>query len=417
MPRRAGPDHLTVFLSYSRNDGEAAINLRAQLQRCGLSVFKDDERIRAGDLWLDRLQEAVGAAVRRAGRARQSPALDRRRDASGLRPLLCSARRRRAPADLSNPTDGTEAETLPAFLRLFQMTPWNGADALPERLLKDIRHRTIVTNEIAFKDCPFVGLAAFGIDQAHLFFGRQKETPDALACFDTRRGAATVRWLEINGNSGSGKSSLMQAGVLPWWMRGGYGLAPRSRAGGGSGADDAGRAPGRNAGWSISPTRSARRWARLLKTFRTATTPFVIGSAAANRTKRRFCSPSINSRSCSPLPIRESAAGSIGCSLAPWKMPTARCSSFPPCAQTFDRFAEDLPRLVAVRNRLGRPWTLAPIGADGLREVIEGPARLANLNVSEIKAAMVAEARMSRVPYRWSRTRYTGYGRSARAIA
>ena len=45
--------------------------------------------------------------------------------------------------------DGTEAETLPAFLRLFQMTPWNGADALPERLLKDIRHRTIVTNEIA----------------------------------------------------------------------------------------------------------------------------------------------------------------------------------------------------------------------------------------------------------------------------
>ena len=83
----------------------------------------------------------------------------------------------------------------------------------------------------------------------------------------------------------------------------------------------------------------------------------------------------------------------------------------------FDRFAEDLPRLVAVRNRLGRPWTLAPIGADGLREVIEGPARLANLNVSEIKAAMVAEARMSRVPYRWSRTRYTGYGRSARAIA
>ena len=58
-----------------------------------------------------------------------------------------------------------------------------------------------------------------------------------------------------------------------------------------------------------------------------------------------------------------------------------------------DRFADDLPRLVAVRNRLGRPWTLAPIGADGLREVIEGPARLANLDVSEVKAAMVAEAR------------------------
>jgi TIR domain len=53
-------DHSGVFLSYSRHDGEAAINLRGQLQRRGLNVFKDDERIRAGELWLDRLQEAVG---------------------------------------------------------------------------------------------------------------------------------------------------------------------------------------------------------------------------------------------------------------------------------------------------------------------------------------------------------------------
>ena len=63
MPRQCRTGPLDRFLGYSRNDGEAAINLRAQLQRCGLSVFKDDERIRAGDLWLDRLQEAVGVAV------------------------------------------------------------------------------------------------------------------------------------------------------------------------------------------------------------------------------------------------------------------------------------------------------------------------------------------------------------------
>ena len=53
-------EHSDVFLSYNRNDREAAINLRGQLQRCGLNVFKDDERIRAGELWIDRLQEAVG---------------------------------------------------------------------------------------------------------------------------------------------------------------------------------------------------------------------------------------------------------------------------------------------------------------------------------------------------------------------
>ena len=61
-------------------------------------------------------------------------------------------------------------------------------------------------------------------------------------------------------------------------------------------------------------------------------------------------------------------------------------------ADFLDRF-EDLPRLVAVRNRVGRPWTLAPIGTDGLREVIAGPARLAGLDVSEVQEAMVAEAR------------------------
>ena len=119
------PDHSDVFLSYSRNDGGAAINLRGQLQRCGLNVFKDDERIRAGELWLNRLQEAVGecgAFVVLVGRdgvqrwigAETQVALDRyfapHEDAERLPifPILL---------------EGTEAETLPAFLRLFQMTP------------------------------------------------------------------------------------------------------------------------------------------------------------------------------------------------------------------------------------------------------------------------------------------------------
>ena len=61
-------------------------------------------------------------------------------------------------------------------------------------------------------------------------------------------------------------------------------------------------------------------------------------------------------------------------------------------ADFLDRFGEDLPRLVNVQNRLGRAWRLA-IGSDGLREVIEGPARLAGLDVGEVKEAMATEAR------------------------
>jgi TIR domain len=48
-----------VFLSYSRNDQDAAVLLHTQLERAGLSVFKDDKNIRWNERWLDKLQEAV----------------------------------------------------------------------------------------------------------------------------------------------------------------------------------------------------------------------------------------------------------------------------------------------------------------------------------------------------------------------
>lgn len=144
-----------VFLSYSRNDPEAAVNLRVQLERFGLSVFKDDDSIREGDLWLNRLQQAVdacGAFVVQVGRdgvgrwigAETQVALSRyfgpRDDAKRL-PIF--------PILLGE----AEPETLPAFLKLFQATPWNGTDPLPKPLLDQIRERTIV----AGKAVPFKG--------------------------------------------------------------------------------------------------------------------------------------------------------------------------------------------------------------------------------------------------------------------
>src|SRR6516165_1372541 len=54
-------DRHDVFLSYSRNDFQAAAKLRLQLGTHGLSVFKDDECIRQSELWLDRLQDEVDA--------------------------------------------------------------------------------------------------------------------------------------------------------------------------------------------------------------------------------------------------------------------------------------------------------------------------------------------------------------------
>ena len=47
-----------VFLSHNRNDPVATADVFAQLRRYGLDVFKDDESIGPGDVWLDRLQSA-----------------------------------------------------------------------------------------------------------------------------------------------------------------------------------------------------------------------------------------------------------------------------------------------------------------------------------------------------------------------
>jgi formylglycine-generating enzyme required for sulfatase activity len=389
------PQTESVFLSYSRNDQEAAVNLRGQLVQHGLSVFKDDDSIREGDLWLDRLQQAVnacGAFVVQIGRdgverwigAETQVALSRYfgpHDEAERLPIF--------PILLG----GTRADTLPAFLRLFQATPWNGIDPLPERLLDSIRKRTIVAGEaVLIEGRPFVGLAAYSTKQAHLFFGRQKETLDALACFDTRRGFPPVRWLEINGNSGCGKSSLMQAGLLPlvdqgWlWPRTGYaqwrqigplmpGAHPMEML-----AEHLARAFDAKMGEVCKELQAGdsalRYWLRNRKEDETA---FLL---AVDQFEELFTFADPDERRRFERLLAETLADP-DCPL--FIISTVR-------ADFLDRF-EDLPRLVDVQNRAGRKWTLPPISVAGLREIIDGPARLAGLDVSEVREAMVAEAR------------------------
>jgi hypothetical protein len=60
--------------------------------------------------------------------------------------------------------------------------------------------------------CPYPGLLAFGPEQAGLFFGRDREG-DAIA-----RRLRQHNFLLVVGPSGSGKSSLVAAGVLPRLM-------------------------------------------------------------------------------------------------------------------------------------------------------------------------------------------------------
>lgn len=385
-----------VFLSYSRTDRERASLLREALKGRGLSVFHDVESLRAGGKWMEELQKEIDSCsafvvligcdgVRRWVGAETQAALNRHFGAHDDQRLPIF------PILLGN----TAPDTLPAFLRLFQATTWNGTDPLPAQLLDAIRDRAIVANmTLTIDGPPFVGLNAYLPDQAQLFFGRQKETLDALACFDTRAGHSTVRWLEINGNSGSGKSSLMNAGLLPlidqgWlWPRTGYerwrrigplmpGEDPVQML-----AEHLARSFG---GMELTDVREQlergdeRALAEWLRTRKQSDHDAFLLAVDQFEELFTFADPKQRARfDC----LLATALADSACPL--FVISTVR-------ADFLDRF-EDLPRLRDVRNRLGKGWMLSAISGEGLREVIDGPARLADLDVSEVREAIVSEA-------------------------
>ncbi|MUG95113.1 hypothetical protein F7734_23220 [Scytonema sp. UIC 10036] len=65
----------------------------------------------------------------------------------------------------------------------------------------------MVTTQVRFN--PFPGLRPFEVDEAHLFFGREGQADELL------RRLGRNRLLAVVGTSGSGKSSLVRAGLLP----------------------------------------------------------------------------------------------------------------------------------------------------------------------------------------------------------
>ena len=141
----ADPQRNQVFLSYSHNDRQAAVALRAALEGAGLPVFHDEQAIRTGDQWMTRLQDALQGCsafavlvgrdgVRRWVGAEVQVALNRHlgsHDEAERLPIF--------PILL----EGTSPETLPPLLGLFQAASWSGAaESLSPTLLEDIRKRS-----------------------------------------------------------------------------------------------------------------------------------------------------------------------------------------------------------------------------------------------------------------------------------
>jgi WD40 repeat protein len=207
----AGAD---LFLSYNGVDRPAVLTVQRRLEEAGVRTFLDQKNLRPGLPWPQALEEAIGSAAAVAvflgpnGLGRwQKPeihlALDWQARASGehrnvpVIPVLlpgCS--------DLS-----------PCFLFL---NTWidlrDGFEDAPslDRLVLALRGEAPepgARGEIPL--CPFRGLDPFREEDAPFFFGREAFVERLLERVRDHRLVAVV------GSSGSGKSSVVHAGLIP----------------------------------------------------------------------------------------------------------------------------------------------------------------------------------------------------------
>lgn len=397
-----------IFLSYSRHDREAAIGLRHALEQAGLAVFRDEDAIRVGDNWMQRLQDALqgcSAFIVLIGR-------DGVRRWVGIEVQVALARNisphddsQRLPIFPMLLPDGNP-QAIPPFLGLFQMQSWQSDDALPQALIDAIRDKAEQLEPgNSFDGCPFLGLSAFQQEHSQLFFGRRQETLEALKYLGAQHKTHPeqvsptsdqfCRWLQIEGNSGAGKSSLVNAGMLPLiqqgalWARTGFEnwqlLGPMM--------------PGEN------PLR------RLAEVLEQAFEPEPGRRDSLQRLNRleqddRALSFMLNDRKDGDTAFllvvdqfeelftfsREHEKQQFGAQLVE-TLSDRECPLFLISTVRIDFLEgfERLGRLSELYNDQCKRYLLKTISHDGMREIIEQPARLAGLNVSEITTALLGD--------------------------
>src|SRR3984893_8625586 len=203
-----------LFLSHSGSDTEAARALKRRIEgspaamEAGLKVWFDKDDLRAGKSWQAQLAETI---------EKEADAFAVLLGARGVvnwveaEVEVALSRATTSPKFPFIPIIAKESEgsnALPAFARRYQgvLDPLNDPSELA-KLIKaatgDWDQKVILTGE------PFVGFRAMDESWANRFFGRKGEVRDLVEKFKKHRLIAIVA------DSGAGKSSLAQAGLIP----------------------------------------------------------------------------------------------------------------------------------------------------------------------------------------------------------
>lgn len=207
-----------VFLSYSRADTAAAMRLRDRLSDAGLATFLDRYQLPAGQEWQPALERGIagsGAVAILVGptglgtwqQREMQLALDRAAefDRQGRTfPVI--------PVIMPGAVDPPGG-----FLKLLTWVDLRSDENDPgqlDLLLKGIRGQPVAGASLREAICPYRGLLAFREEDAGLFFGREVEVAELV------EKVRQERLLTLIGSSGSGKSSVIQAGLIPALRRG-----------------------------------------------------------------------------------------------------------------------------------------------------------------------------------------------------
>jgi hypothetical protein len=213
------PNELLLFLSHSGVDTEDARELKRRIEsspsarRLGVKVWFDKDDLDAGKSWQRQLEEAI---------QKRCTAFAVYVGSKGVMNWVeseVSLGLSRATTDRSFPfipilAQKSTPSALPPFAALYQAVrdPLNDPAEM-EKLLKAVLGPG---ERVALLDEPFVGLRAMTESEADRFFGRTAEVDELVRKLEKSRLAAVVA------DSGSGKSSLVLAGLIPKFRGGAF---------------------------------------------------------------------------------------------------------------------------------------------------------------------------------------------------
>jgi hypothetical protein len=207
-----------IFISHSSRDNEAAaaIGERIRHERPTWSLFYDNDNIRAGQCWQERLRDELQSCrVVLALLSRNwfgSPwcftevviATFRGKDVVGIETEIL--------------TTDQLAGAPPILHERQRVRLWDDNDRAWHEILEALDRSGLDPNDwfpILTNIGPYPGFVAFDEKDAGVFFGRKQEITEYLGILDTLRGHDRSQVLVILGASGSGKSSLLRAGLIP----------------------------------------------------------------------------------------------------------------------------------------------------------------------------------------------------------